>query len=95
MTEIAKCARVPKITKALCRKRTCDAVLGAENFGNLMTADHKVLSEGLESRNNHRHAVVLQSSATQWIQSFPRKTKTPQETEWSLRKFLEPSAKGH
>ena len=28
--------------------------------------------------------------ATQWIQSYPCKTKTSQETERSLRKFLEP-----
>ena len=28
-----------------------------------MTEDHKVLSEGCESRNNHRFAVVVQDSA--------------------------------
>ena len=48
------------------------------NFGDLMTADHKVLSEGCESRNNHRYAVVVQDLATQWIQSHPCKTKTSQ-----------------
>ena len=48
---------------------------GAENFGDLITADHKVLSEGCESRNNHRYAVVVQDLATQWIQSYPCKTK--------------------
>ena len=31
----------------------------AENFGYLITADHKVLSEESESRNNHRYAVVV------------------------------------
>ena len=31
----------------------------AENFGDLITADHKVLSEESESRNNHRYAVVV------------------------------------
>ena len=31
--------------------------------------------------------------ATQWIQSYPCKTKTSQETEKSLQKFLEPSEK--
>ena len=36
------------------------------------------------------HAVVVQDLATQWIQSHPCKTKTSQETEKSLRKFLEP-----
>ena len=63
------------------------------NFGYLTTADHKVLSEGCESRNNHRYAVVVQDLATQWIQSYPRKTKTSQETEQSLQKFLEPTRK--
>ncbi len=32
----------------------------AEHFGDLITADHKVLSENCESRNNHRYAVVVQ-----------------------------------
>ena len=66
---------------------------GAEKFGGLMTADHKVLNEEGESRNNHRYAVVVQDLASQWIQSYPRKTKTSQQTEKSLRKFLEPSEK--
>ena len=59
----------------------------------MITADHKVLNQGGESRNSHRKAVVVQDVATQWIQSYPCKTKTSQETEWSSRKFLEPSEK--
>ena len=58
-----------------------------------MTADHKVLSEGCESRNNRRYAVVVQDFATQWIQSYPCKTKTSQETQRSLQKFLKPNRK--
>ena len=58
-----------------------------------ITADHKVLSEGSESRNYHRYAVVVQDLATQWIQSYPCKTKTSQKTEKSLQKFLEPTRK--
>ena len=46
-----------------------------------------------ESRNNYRHAVVVQDLATQWIQSYPCKTKTSQETQKSLQKFLEPNRK--
>ena len=49
-----------KITRAPCRRRIGAAILRAENFGDLITADHKVLSEGCESRNNHRYAVVAQ-----------------------------------
>ena len=65
----------------------------AENYGDLITADHKVLSEGCESRNNPRYAIVVQDLATQWIQAYPSKTKTSQETQRSLQKFLEPNRK--
>ena len=58
-----------KITRAPCRRRIGGAVPRAEKFGDLITADHKVLSEGCESRNNHRCAIVVQDLATQWIQS--------------------------
>ena len=80
-----------KITRAPCRRRNGEAVPRAEKCGDLITADHKVLKEGGASRNNHRYAVVVQDLATQWIQSYPCKTKTSQQTERSSRKFLEPS----
>ena len=79
-----------KITRAHCRRRNGGAVPRAESFGDLISADLKVLSDTCESRNNHRYAVVLQDLATQWIQSFPCKRKTSQETQRSLQKFLEP-----
>ncbi len=63
-----------KITRAPCTRRIGGAVPRAENFGDLITADHKVLSESCESRNNHRYAIVVQDLATQWIQSYPCKT---------------------
>ena len=79
-----------KITRAPCRRRNGGVVPRAENFGDLITADHKVLSDNCESRNNHRYAVVVQDLATQWIQAYPCKTKTSHETQRSLQKFLEP-----
>ena len=82
-----------KITRAPCRRRNGGAVPRTENVGDLITADHKVLSEGCESRNNHRYVVVVQDLATQWIQAYPCKTKTSQETQRSLQKFLEPDRK--
>ena len=82
-----------KITRAPCRRRNGEAVPRAEKFGDLITADHKVLSDNCESRNNHRYAVVVQDLATQWIQAYPCKTKTSQETQRSLQKFLEPDRK--
>ena len=82
-----------KITRALCRKSTGTVVPRAGKYGELTTTDHKVLGEGCASRNNHRYAVVVQDLATQWIQSYPCKTKTSQETQLSLQKFLEPTKK--
>ena len=46
-----------------------------KNFGDLITADHKVLDGGRESRNSHRHAVVVQDLVTQWVQFYPCTTK--------------------
>ena len=77
------------MTRAVCRSRTGEAPPRAEKFGGMITADHKVLN----ARDNHQHAVVVQDLASQWIQSYPCKTKTSQETKKSLQKFLEPSEK--
>ena len=82
-----------KITRVPCRRRNGEAVPRADKFGDLITADHKVLSDNSESRNNHRYAVVVQDSATQWIQAYPCKNKTSQETQRSFQKFLEPNKK--
>ena len=78
-TDIAKSCLRTNMTKAPCRKRTGEAVLRAEKFGDLITADHKVFNE--ESRNNHWCAVMVQRLATQWIQPYPCKTKSSNETE--------------
>ena len=89
----AKSAWEPKLQGPLAEDalvRSCPELIF---LGDLVTADHKVLSEGCESRHNHRCAVVVQDLATQWIQSYPCKTKTSQETEKSLQKFLEPTRK--
>ena len=59
------CLRISK--SAPCRRRSGEAAPRAEKFGDLITAGHKVLNEEAESRNNHRCAVVVQESATQWI----------------------------
>ena len=92
-TEIARICQRTKIAWATCRRRIGAAVPRAENFGDLISADHKVLNEYCESRNNHRYAIVVQDLDTQWIQSYPCKTKTSQETQRSLQKFLEPDWK--
>ena len=53
-----------KITRASCRRRTGTVVPRAEHFGDLLTADHKVLSDCCESRHNHRYAVVVSDGKT-------------------------------
>ena len=50
-----------KITRAPCRRRNGGAVPRAENFGDLITADHKVLSEGCET------CIDLQSWCKTWL----------------------------
>ena len=54
-----------KITRSPSRRRTGEALPEAEEFGDLITADHKVLNEGCESRDNHRYADVVQDLAAQ------------------------------
>ena len=74
-----------KITRGPCRRRTCTAVLRAEKFGDLITADHKVLSDNCESRNNHRHAVVVQDFGYS-MESYQCKTKKRAcRSSWSRR----------
>ena len=53
------CSRT-KMTRAPCKRRAGEALPWAEKFADLMTANHKVLNEEGESRNNHRYAVVVQ-----------------------------------
>ena len=71
-----------KITRDPCRRRVGRVVPRAENFGDLITADHKVLSDNCESRT----IVDMQSWCKTWpIQSYPCKTKTSAETQRSLQ----------
>ena len=77
-----------KITRASCRKRTGTVVPRVDI---LVTWQLRITKFSVKAvnRNNHRHAVVVQDLATQWIQSHPCKTKTSQETQKRLQKFLE------
>ena len=78
-----------KITRAPCRRRIGGAVPRAEHFGDLITADHKVLSEGCESRNNHRYAVVANgSSRVRAKQELLRKHEGACKSSWSQKGSL-------
>ena len=94
-TEIAISASQAISRGLLAGRRIGTEVAREENLCDLKTADHTVLSEGCESRNNHRYAVVVQDLATHWVQSYPCKTKLhnkPREackSSWSPIGILE------
>ena len=92
-TEIARSVNGPKSQGPRAEDAMAKPYLVQTIFGDLITADHRVLSEGCQTRNNHRYAVVVQDLATPWMQSYPCKNKTSQETQRSLQKFLEPERK--
>ena len=78
-----------KITRAPCRRRNGGAVPRAVNFGDLITADHKVLSDNCESRT----ITGMQSWWRTWplngsrhIRARPKLHKKPREackSSWS------------
>ena len=74
------CTRT-KITRARAEDAMAESCLVQKKNGDLITADHKVLSEGCESRNNHRYAVVVQDLVTQWIVSVQNKNFSGNTTE--------------
>ena len=67
-TKIARSVNGPKLQGPHAEDAMAKPNLEPQIFGDLITADHKVLSDKCESRNNHRYAVVVQDLATQWIQ---------------------------
>ena len=72
-TEIGEICKRTKITRAPCRRRNGGAVLRAENFGDLTTADHKVFSDNCESRNNYP------PNGSRHIHARPKLHKKPRE----------------
>ena len=81
-----------KVARAACRRNSEGHTLRAAKFGDLVTAGHKVFCAVGESRGDQRYALV-QDLATQWVQSYPCKTQTSEETTRNLRKFLDPGQK--
>ena len=79
-TEIARSVRGQN-HKGPCRRRNGgEPYLVLTNFGDVITAEHKVLKYNCESRNSMDPGVSVQ-------------TKTSQGTQGSLQKFLEPDRK--
>ena len=91
-TEIARSVRGPNykspVQKTHWRSRTsCRKIWWLDNNRSRSSQWRLWISK------NHRDAIVVQDLATPWIQSYPCKTKTSQETQRSLQKFLEPDGK--
>ena len=74
-TEIARYVREPRLRGFFAGSALAMPYFEPRKFDYLITADHKVLDEDSESRNNHRYAIVVQYVATQRIQCYPWKTK--------------------
>ena len=67
-----------------------DRISIAERFWDMITADRRVLDDEQEPRLHPEYAVVVQDWGTQWIQSYPCKTKSAQESQRNLRHFTPP-----
>ena len=79
-----------KITRTPCRKRNSGAVPRAEKYGDLITADHKVLSDNcvLETITDMQSCCKTQSlNGSKHIRA---KQGLHKNTQKSLQKFLEP-----
>ena len=81
-----------KITRALAETRWRSLTLSGK-MGDLITADHKILSEVCESRNNHRYAVVVQDWQLNVFNRIRAKQNLHRKRRGVCRKFREPSKK--
>ena len=65
-----------------------------KDFCDLLTCDHMVIAERKpqnRSRHGHKYAFVLQDYALKWLDCFPSRTKTGDETAHNCSEFLGPS----
>ena len=75
--------RRQKKTRASCGKKPqkrVDGIAPSTKFGDIITADHKILNVENGSRGGHKNALVVQDNFTDWTQSYPMKTKETSET---------------
>ena len=78
--------RRTKITRAPRKRRVNNDIPRAPKFGDIITADPKVLSEEGESRNNHRYAIVVPDLAIQLKATYAKQDLHKKR----LRKFPDP-----
>ena len=87
-TEITRSARGTKTTRAPCRRRIGGAVPRAENFGDLITADHKVLSENRESLET---ITDMQAWCRTWPLNGSSRIRAKQKLHWKPREACKSS----
>ena len=82
-----------KRNRAQCRQKVHaapDDLQVPKKFADAFTCDHKVLDDNDASRSSDRLALVVLDRFTQWLQGYPRKTKTADECEIYLKEFVGP-----
>ena len=69
-----------------------DGIVPSTKFGDLITADHKILNVEHESGCGHENVLIVQEDFTNWFQIHPMKTEETSETMSCLQRLL-PSQK--
>ena len=85
-----------KIQRAHCRHHEHgppDALPEPKEFAYALTADHKILNEDDQLRSQDGIALIIQDRATHWLQSYPSKTKSDDDTYRGFQRFLGPGGK--
>ena len=88
--------RENKTHRAYCRAKYDDhkgKLPPPEQFGDMLTADHKILGDDDESLRGDKVICVIQDKATYWLQAYPAPTKSADETAAAFKRFLGPSTK--
>ena len=81
-----------KVTRAPCKSKQryteSDKMPPPRKFGDLITADHKIINEDDQSKEGDRAVCVIQDQFTYWLQAYPSKTKSAKETMEAFQDFL-------
>ena len=75
-----------KPARAQCRSGTikADALPPAKEFADRITADHAIFSAEDKSKEGDKVSLVIQDRFTHWLQSYPCKTKSAEETRMKM-----------
>ena len=67
-----------------------DSLPSPTRFGEMITADHKIMNDDDASREEDRTACVIQDKWSYWLQAYPAPTKSTADTKRALCRFLGP-----